>query len=240
MRRQHALPLLLATVAGGLLLTGCGGSSDSDSGSSGASAAPLSSPLSSDTGGSSTGSSDASTATGTSGSSASGSNASGSDSSGSSSDSSSGSASGSGKSGASGGGRCHTSGLSFAVAPGSGAQSVGSQGAVVIKMTNTSSSACTMNGYPGLDLLAGGETWSLGRQAATPRTVTVQPGGSTSFTITYLPFEKGDGQEFDVKTIVITPPNETTSAKLAWDFQPVLRQDGATHPGTYVGPVGGK
>jgi hypothetical protein len=37
---------------------------------------------------------------------------------------------------------------------------------------------------------------------------------------------------------VVTPPNETTSVSLAWPWSPVLLQDGATHPGTYVGPIG--
>ncbi|GHJ39788.1 hypothetical protein Sm713_53970 [Streptomyces sp. TS71-3] len=108
-------------------------------------------------------------------------------------------------------------------------------------MTNNGSGACTMNGYPGVDLVGGGKTWSLSRQTSvSPHAVTVKPGGSTSFTITYLPFTEGSGQKLDVKTVVVTPPNETTSAKVAWDFQPVLLQDGATHPGTFVGPVGGK
>jgi hypothetical protein len=66
----------------------------------------------------------------------------------------------------------------------------------------------------------------------------LKSGGSTSFTISYLPYANGSGQKLDVKTIVITPPNETTSKQVPWGFQPVLLQDGATHPGTYVGPVG--
>ena len=50
----------------------------------------------------------------------------------------------------------------------------------------------------------------------------------------------GSGRQLDVKTIVITPPNETHSTDVPWEFQPVLLQDGATHPATYVGPVGGR
>ncbi|MCL2729466.1 MAG: DUF4232 domain-containing protein [Actinomycetia bacterium] len=125
------------------------------------------------------------------------------------------------------------------MAPGSGAQSVGSAGGVIIAMTNHGSKTCTMKGYPGVDLTGGGQTWSLGRQTSvSPHLVTLRPGGKTSFTITYMPYSDGDGRKLDVKTIVITPPNETTSAKVAWEFQPVLLQDGATHPATYVGPVG--
>jgi len=135
--------------------------------------------------------------------------------------------------------RCHTAGLSFSVAPGSGAQSVGSAGPVIIAVANRTSHACTLKGYPGVDLVGGSQRWSLTRQtSATPHLVTLRPGGRTSFTITYMPFTAGSGQKMDVKTIAVTPPDETTSATVAWEFQPVLLQDGATHPATYVGPVG--
>jgi hypothetical protein len=37
----------------------------------------------------------------------------------------------------------------------------------------------------------------------------------------------------------VTPPDETTYAAVAWPAGVVLiRQDEATHPGTYIGPVG--
>jgi len=39
-----------------------------------------------------------------------------------------------------------------------------------------------------------------------------------------------------VDKLVITPPNDSTHAELTW-HQPVLLQDGATHPGTYISPV---
>lgn len=38
--------------------------------------------------------------------------------------------------------------------------------------------------------------------------------------------------------MVVTPPDETRSAELPWPGGAVLRQDGATRPGTFVGPVG--
>ncbi|MFF0740762.1 DUF4232 domain-containing protein [Streptomyces sp. NPDC004111] len=154
---------------------------------------------------------------------------------------------GSGGGGIAASANCTTDGLSFAVAPGSGAQSVGSPGAVVINLTNKGTAPCAMNGYPGVDLV-GAPTgtltdgkWSLGRQtSAQPRSVTLRPRATATFTITYLPYTaEGNSPDSELKVtkMVITPPNETRSTTLAWDFQPVLLQDGATHPGTYVGPV---
>ncbi|MGW2818991.1 DUF4232 domain-containing protein [Streptomyces sp. NPDC001415] len=140
-----------------------------------------------------------------------------------------------------GGNHCLTSQLGFAVAPGSGAQSKGSQGTVTITLTNKGAKACEMKGYPGVDLVGGATKWSLTRGTAeTPKTVTVRPNATTTFNIFYLPFNKGDGQEFKPKSIVITPPNEAHSHTLPWDFSSVLLQDGATHPGTYISPVGAK
>ncbi|WP_159047664.1 DUF4232 domain-containing protein [Streptomyces sp. WM6378] len=140
-----------------------------------------------------------------------------------------------------GAGHCLTSQLAFAVAPGSGAQSQGSQGAVTITLTNKGAKSCVMKGYPGVDLVGGPTRWPLTRGTAeTPKTVTVRPNATTTFNIFYLPFNKGDGQEFKPKSIVITPPDETHSHTLPWEFSSVLLQDGATHPGTYISPVGSK
>ncbi|WP_261714175.1 DUF4232 domain-containing protein [Streptomyces sp. ASQP_92] len=139
------------------------------------------------------------------------------------------------------GSHCATSQLGFAVAPGSGAQSQGSQGVVTIELTNRGAKSCAMKGYPGVNLVDGATKWSLTRGTSeTPKAVAVRPGATTTFTLFYLPFHQGDGQEFKPRSIVITPPNETHSHTLPWDFSSVLLQDGATHPGTYIGPIGSK
>ncbi|MEF9886321.1 DUF4232 domain-containing protein [Streptomyces sp. P9-A4] len=246
---------VLSTVAlvCGLALTGCSGpsSSGSASGSSagpGASSAPAPSASSSSSAAATGGTSSGGSSSG--GTSSGGTSSSGGSSGGTTSGSASGSASG-GTSGGSGSGsgsggsgaatRCTTAGLGFAVAPGSGAQSVGEQGAVVVALTNKGGATCLLNGYPGVDLV-GDDTWSLTRQTSQkPRQVTLAPGASTSFTITYLSYDPASGSvEFKPRKIVVTPPGETHSTTLTWDFSSVLRQDAATRPGTYVGPVGGR
>lgn len=133
--------------------------------------------------------------------------------------------------------RCHTAGLKFSF--GNGDQTYSSsddQQHLEVVMTNGSGSTCTVKGFPGADLKAA-DSWSLVRSAKSTPTVTLKPGASASFVITYDPWEAGNGQEFKAKSLVITPPNETTSVTLTWPGGSVLRQDGATHPATYVGPV---
>ena len=134
---------------------------------------------------------------------------------------------------------CTVSALSFALGAKTGA--AGQQTTQVVDLTNKGSAACAMDGFPGVDLAgtANGQsnyTWPLERSSASYSQVTLQPGGTAHFTLTYLPFATGDSTNMTVTKIVITPPNTFTQAQLTWNQQ-VLLQDGATHPGTYIGPV---
>ncbi|QIY72975.1 DUF4232 domain-containing protein [Streptomyces sp. RLB1-33] len=136
--------------------------------------------------------------------------------------------------------RCHTAGLGFSFGAGDGkVSSSDDQQQLAVVLKNKTSAACTIQGFPGVDLKSSGGSWSLTRSGATPKKVTLAAGSSTTFTITFLPWNQGSGTEFKATSVVVTPPNETTSTTLAWPGGSVLLQDGATHPGTYTGPVGG-
>ena len=134
---------------------------------------------------------------------------------------------------------CRTSDLAFSWVSGGQAAAGGGadQKAAVVGLRNTSGHACAMRGYPGADLVNSGTQWSLVRQSAQVRTVTLAPGASARFTITYLPEAGSDSGAFRATTVVITPPNQRSSFDLPWKWGAVQLQDGATHPGTYVGPV---
>ncbi|OAR22107.1 hypothetical protein A8W25_27995 [Streptomyces sp. ERV7] len=142
--------------------------------------------------------------------------------------------------GAASGGGCRTADLGFAIVPTSRAKNPAIQYALTITLTNKSAKSCALTGYPGVDLV-GPLTWSLPRQTAErPHRVTVRPGATTTFNIYYLPYTQGSGEEFRPTRIVVTPPGETHSHTLRWPVGSILLQDGATHPGTYVSPVGAK
>ena len=136
---------------------------------------------------------------------------------------------------------CRTANLGFSFGPDSGAQAVGSQGGIGVVLANKGSGSCTLHGFPGVDIVSrSGTHWSLTRQAKSVGTVTLKPGAKASFEITYLPFDAGNSGgsvAFKAASILVTPPGETHSATLTWDFADVMDQSGATHPGTYVGPV---
>lgn len=217
MRLLHCATALAATSALALALTACGNGSGNDAAGD-QSSAPTSS-------------SSATTADGATAENAGATKDAG---------SSTGSGTGTGSSDSTGSSRCHTAGLGFSFGSGDGTvSSSDDQQQLTVVLKNKTSAACTVQGFPGVDLKSSGGSWSLTRSGATPTKVTLAAGDSATFTISFLPWTQGSGTEFKATSVVVTPPNETTSATLTWPGGSVLLQDGATHPGTYTGPVSG-
>jgi hypothetical protein len=133
---------------------------------------------------------------------------------------------------------CQTAHLRYAFGARSGSSSQRTQQVV---LTNKGSSACTLSGFPGVDLVGvvNGQQnyrWPLERQVIRYSKVTLKSGGRAHFDLIYLPAAAGDGTDIAVDKLVITPPNDFAHAELTW-HQSILLQDGATHPGTYISPV---
>jgi hypothetical protein len=146
------------------------------------------------------------------------------------------------------GSRCQPANLSLTL--GAKMDRTTTQPTQMVDLTNEGSSACTMEGFPGVNLVgvADGKknyTWPLVRSSASFASenhqgiskVTLQPGGTAHFDLQYLPPTAGDGNSLiGVNKMVITPPNDYTQAQLTW-HQDVILQDAATHPGTFIMPV---
>jgi Protein of unknown function (DUF4232) len=96
-----------------------------------------------------------------------------------------------------------------------------------------------MTGFGGVDLTGPddpmGPTYSLPRSSKKASAVRLAAGATAHTLITWLPPEDGSG--WTPTTLLITPPDGTTAAHLKWPGGAVLRQDAATHPGTYIDPV---
>jgi hypothetical protein len=147
------------------------------------------------------------------------------------------------------GSRCQPANLSLTLGAKIGGTTT-TQPTQVVDLTNEGSSACTMEGFPGVDLVGVADgredyTWPLVRSSASYAReshqgisqVTLQPGGTAHFDLRYLPGAPGDGDNLiRVGKMVITPPNDYTQAEMTW-HQDVVLQDSATHPGTYIMPV---
>ncbi|WP_261556525.1 DUF4232 domain-containing protein [Frankia tisae] len=114
-----------------------------------------------------------------------------------------------------------------------------SQKSIHVTFRNQSSTQCTLSGYPGAEFRsATGERWDLVRSTSVVRRpITLAPSAQAHATLTYLPTDPGDGTGnpvFNPTSLVLIPPDEQTSLIVPWALGPVLRQDAATHPGTYI------
>ncbi|MDI6410239.1 MULTISPECIES: DUF4232 domain-containing protein [Streptomyces] len=146
-----------------------------------------------------------------------------------------GSSSGSGGSGpgsgpgSTGSGSCKTSDLAFSTSHGMG------EGSLLVNLRNTGSTACTLQGFPGVTLQSDAGTLNPARRNEAAPRVSVAPGEETRFTLNYLPNDTG-GSGVHVTSLVVTPPDETQSRTLPVQLNlPVSDQP---TPEVSVSPVG--
>jgi hypothetical protein len=136
--------------------------------------------------------------------------------------------------------RCATTALDIAL--GSIKQTVNTQYQVPIVFTNVSAQPCSLLGFPGTEFgAAGAPPVDLVRTPAKPARINLAPGGQAHAVLTYLagPDPTCDaGGPWIPSTLTVTPPDDTTSAQIPWPGGSVDDcQTGATHPGSFIGPV---
>jgi hypothetical protein len=110
--------------------------------------------------------------------------------------------------------------------------------------TNTSSRSCLLRGVPGLDLRGpddpNGPVYTLRRQDRGGAGVMLAPGASATARLVIVSDEPGSNGSFGstnwVPTQLVTiPPGETTAMTVPWPAGlTVMRQDSATHPGSWI------
>jgi hypothetical protein len=104
----------------------------------------------------------------------------------------------------------------------------GGQSHVNLVFANTGGS-CKLSGFPAVELLGPGDPYVLPQQVVPGGHKTIGHGQKARARLTWLP---GNWPAERVRARV-----GTARLTLRWPFGPVLRQDGATHPGTYIGPL---
>ncbi|WP_340377431.1 DUF4232 domain-containing protein [Streptomyces sp. SS7] len=144
--------------------------------------------------------------------------------------------------------RCHTADLKAGFALGDDAKpemgQTEKQTQAFIWFTNKSDRTCTLSGFAGVDMVGAQKTdgtWSLARSSKAPVKLVLEQGDTVDFSITLLPVAASTpkAQKFVPAKFLVTPPNETAHFTLTWPFGgQILKQDAATHPGTYVNPIG--
>jgi hypothetical protein len=136
--------------------------------------------------------------------------------------------------------RCATTSLHVAL--GAIKQVVNTQYQVPIVFTNVSAQPCSLLGFPGTDFgAAGALPVSLVRTPVKPARINLAQGGQAHAILTFLagPDPTCDaGGPWIPSTLTVTPPDDTTSVQIPWPGDSVDDcQTGATHPGSYIGPV---
>jgi hypothetical protein len=115
---------------------------------------------------------------------------------------------------------------------------------MALELVNNGPAPCTMTGFPGFELLGptsnGATTYDPVRQQVSYSTVTVDAGGAAHATFTALPGPGScnGGQAWVPTGVRVTLPDATDAITVGWPGGSVDNcQGGATHPGTYIGPV---
>lgn len=109
-------------------------------------------------------------------------------------------------------------------------------------LTNVTQQSCSLQGYPGVDLVGPdvptwGPVFSLRRQDGDPQAFTLEPGASATSILTIGAPSLPEDYWYPT-SIVVTPPDDTSQLQIPWiPYTPVQRQDGATRPATFIGPM---
>jgi len=128
-------------------------------------------------------------------------------------------------------GTCKTANLAFSSSHGMG------EGTLLVSLKNTGGDACSLKGFPGVDLRSqyASKPLSAKRSSLSAPVVTLKAGETTRFTLHYPPNNTG-GSGVNITSMVVTPPNETHSKNMSVNLNfPV--EEGADQKVT-VDPVG--
>jgi hypothetical protein len=115
---------------------------------------------------------------------------------------------------------------------------------VTLVFINDSGVVCRVSGFPDVELIGPvypmfGSIFELPRQVLKGEAFTLRSGSRAHATLTCLP-SSGRADRWlpgYIRVVVPTTTGPSFAMALPWRYGPVLRQDGATHPGTYIGPV---
>ncbi|MCX4907740.1 DUF4232 domain-containing protein [Streptomyces sp. NBC_00878] len=118
------------------------------------------------------------------------------------------------------------------------APAAGDTGSVSVTLTNRSGADCTLEGFPRVDLTAGGTSWTLDpEEDAQPEKLTLKADETTAFTITYVRGPAGDANKgAAVTTVKFGLPGAGVDLSFPWKYGEVALRS-ASEPDASVGPL---
>ncbi|CAB4684791.1 MAG: DUF4232 domain-containing protein [Actinobacteria bacterium] len=120
----------------------------------------------------------------------------------------------------------------------------GNQFQINLVVVNKDFVTCRLTGFPAVELIGPvdpllGSIFTLPEQSGRSQVVALRPGQRAHAVLTVLPPDRQSAQWAPgyVRVVVQTGAGPSFAMALPWRFGAVLRQDGASHPGTYIGPL---
>jgi uncharacterized protein DUF4232 len=132
---------------------------------------------------------------------------------------------------------CTIDDVGIQVGPANAAPAAGDTGNVPVTITNRGAE-CVLDGFPAIDLSAGGTSSTVPVDKAAKATKqTLAEDGTTSVTITYVRGEKGGESSLAVKTLKVSLPSGADTQEFPWTYGDVALKDTASGaPDASVGP----
>ncbi|MFJ8910166.1 DUF4232 domain-containing protein [Amycolatopsis sp. NPDC102389] len=137
--------------------------------------------------------------------------------------------------------RCATADLAVSLGEPEQREEATGQFDVPLTFTNISSRACALSGVPAVDLVGpdnpNGPVYHLPRVDDGTRVTEVPPGSRATAAVTVLSPVPGS-TSWTPSKLVTVPPGRMEALSVDWPSDlPVLRQDGATRPGSWVNGI---
>lgn len=129
---------------------------------------------------------------------------------------------------------CKIGGVSVQIGSASVAPAAGDTGEVPVSITNQSA-PCTLDGFPGAVLKAGGTGHKVAAlEGAKPQRLKLAKGDSASFTISYVRGAADGRSSLAAKTVEVSLPGSTATRSFPWSYGPVATKGTGDGPDAAV------
>ncbi|MFE0403608.1 DUF4232 domain-containing protein [Streptomyces nigra] len=127
--------------------------------------------------------------------------------------------------------------LAVRFGPANAAPAAGDTGNVPVTVTNRGDAPCTVEGLPGMELVAGDTTAAVpAAEAASDGKATFAKGASLAFTLTYVRGEEGAETSLAARTATVRLPGAEKTRSFKWAYGDIaLKSDGSTPDASVTG-----
>ena len=130
---------------------------------------------------------------------------------------------------------CEIGKVSVQVGSASVAPAAGDSGEVPVSITNQSA-PCTLDGFPGVTLKAGGTSASLSSlSGAKPEKLKLAKGDDATFSISYVRGKEGDKASLAATSMTVSLPGSDATESFPWKYGPVAGKGSAEKANATVG-----